>query len=349
MSGGAAPRISLVTYGQLPDGCDLPHVMQLCRALVEQRDPEHEAGLASEALEALRGASLLARGAPALGPNAVLLDEPLVDDLVALARHHARVYFDVLRDVLPRLRVLIGARPGDPATAGDDSEHVLVAGLILDLGVRGATLTRGLLREQPRSVWVWAFVGGTRTQNAFGVTAWPDPERRGVLAQLWHEHTRGQAPLDAQDARTLLDLLSEQDPPAPVGVADSRTRAASRAKLGYCRMIAAQGGTCIVAIPLLTDATAGALVDELRAVAWTLVDRAVVPLLGAAPAVLARHGRHTFGDIHRHAVLRLLLECAADRLIADGLLPAFPARVAPAWGAWLALGECAQRLFPGLV
>jgi hypothetical protein len=346
MSGGGA--ISLVTYGQLPNGCDLSHVMRLCRALAEQRDPEREAGLASETLEALRGASLLARGAPALGPNAVLLDEPLVEDLVALTRHHARIYSGVLRDVLPRLRALSGGPPGDPAAA-DDSAHVLIAGLILDLGVRGATLARGLLKEQPRAAWVWAFVGGTRTENAFGVTAWPDPERRGVLAQLWHEHTRGQAPLDAQDARTLLDLLSEREPPAPVGVGDARARAASRAKLGYCRMIAAQDGTCVVTIPLLTDATAGALVDELRAVACTLVDRAVVPLLGAAPAVLARHGRHTFGDIHRHAVLRLLLECAADRLIADGLLPAFPARVAPPWGAWLALGACAQQLFAGLV
>jgi hypothetical protein len=268
-------------------------------------------------------------------------------------------YLEVIGDAVPRLRRAFA----DCAAAGwcswTEVCHAVVAGMLMDLEV-GRHLPAGVCEEGPgpRVPVVWAFERPL-AENAFGVQSVRDPESGWSIAQLWHAGgARRELRIDPPLLRAVGRIAGSAPPgggapsagsaPAggsapPAGSAPSRDSAPSGGSAGGALPVDAGRGLLwlrhhrLVAgrrlrLPAFAAADWRRLQDALQPAAAALVAEAVGPALAAL-------GGEPFWTPPRrlHAAVRLLLEAAADHVVAAGLLPSFPPAgvEAPGWGRWL--------------
>jgi hypothetical protein len=268
-------------------------------------------------------------------------------------------YLEVIGDAVPRLRRAFA----DCAAAGWCSWaevcHAVVAGMLMDLEV-GRHLPAGVREDGPgpRVPVVWAFERPL-AENAFGVQSVRDPESGWSIAQLWHAGgARRELRIDPPLLREVGRIAGSAPPAGGAPSAGSAPSGGSATPAGSAPSpdSAPSGGSAGGALPV--DAGRGLLwlrhhrlvagrrlrLPAFAAADWRRLEGALLPAAAAlvaeavGPALAALGGEPFWKPPRRlHAAVRLLLEAAADHLIAAGLLPAFPPAggEAPGWGRWL--------------
>ncbi|MGB2716702.1 MAG: hypothetical protein WBC51_21140 [Vicinamibacterales bacterium] len=257
----------------------------------------------------------------------------LVQDLAGIARHAGEVYAEVLGGTLPDLRRWFadatGARMVWPA--GDDVDYLLAAGLIADLGICDAFVRSGLIPIQPAEYWVWAFEGGTRARNTYGVHCWK--ARRGsALYRIWHADTKRRVPFGV--SRNAVDVLADVLEAEERG-ADHlfRSQGPVALELLFSGFLVKQNGRLEPGIPALG---ASAVQAATASVLAELFSRAAAPAMNEAiTAFGADVNAPSEQAILRHGFARLLLEHSMDVLIERGVLPPFPREADSTWAAWM--------------
>jgi hypothetical protein len=268
-------------------------------------------------------------------------------------------YLEVIGDAVPRLRRAYAGCAAAGWCSWAEVCHAVVAGMLMDLEV-GRHLPAGVCEEGPgpRVPVVWAFERPL-AENAFGVQSVRDPESGWSIAQLWHAGgARRELRIDPPLLREV-GRIAGSAPPA--GGASSVGRAPSGGSAPPAGSApfpdsAPSGGSAGGAPPL--DAGRGLLwlrhhrlvagrrlrLPAFAAADWRRLEGALQPAAAAlvaeavGPALAALGGEPFWTPPRRlHAAVRLLLEAAADHVVAAGLLPSFPPAgvEAPGWGRWL--------------
>ena len=330
-------------YGRYPGPFSRAELLLACRAALNSQGV-NSVGLERRVINSFVEHALFEREGSVIrfGEKLTFVEARLTRRLLDIAGEAARVYAQVLADERASLEALMPMlEVSGPSPRWCDVAHLLVAGLVIDLGVRSELLSQGLIAEQPDDFWVWAFEGGTGTRNAFGVQLWEGGE--AVFGQLWHRGLRRSGELKVDDADVeLLRVACESGglraAALPVG---QHTRTV---KLAFYRLLVKRGGTYVLNVPALVGAGGLAVCAEVRRIARALLARAVAPAMSEAEGEYRADGFRQVAGNHRHAFARLLLERAADEVVAAGLLPAFPDSAPHNWGAWLSSGGCSSEL-----
>ena len=224
--------------------------------------------------------------------------------------------------------------------------HLVVAGLVIDIGVRSEMLSRKVLVEQPDEFWVWAFEGGTGTRNSFGVQMYSDEQRRAACGQMWHRRLKRATELkiDGADVALLGEIFEQGGVKAASLSGAQQTQVL---KLAFYRLLAKRDAAYRLNIPVIAGADGRALHTEVGRIAREIIAQAVVPAMAEADEIYLASGLSRAAGNYRHAFARLLLECSIDKVVEDELIPAFPETAAHNWRTWLSLGDCVNELHLG--
>jgi hypothetical protein len=286
--------------------------------------PEETGPLAERAL----AHGLLRREAERLlpGPRMVLIPDRPEGELAALFEPALDRYLGVMSAVVPEIRQAFEECAASRRFPWDEAGHALAAGLLMDLSVGRQLFARHPeLRPQLDPV-IWIFER-PRTRNAFGVQFAKDPESGWALVQLWHRGLQRPALNIRDELAGFLGRLASGDP----GDAD----APGWLHLRYVGLVRRKGRSHELLVPSFTPEEWRRLATRLQAGAGRLVEEAILPALSLLP------GHPFWGDESAtgrpYTAVRLLLDCATDRVVDSGLLPAFPPteKVSPAWGRLL--------------
>lgn len=257
----------------------------------------------------------------------VLIPSDPIDELQEVVAPHFETYLDVVATVVSGLRRTYERCDLRGRWAWPEVVHPLVSGMLMDLFVGWRLHQEGAALAPARAAVVWAFEGES-PRGAFGVQ-WVGSRRGGPwLGQLWHGSLRRELP------RLTSALLGEL-----ARAADS-DRAVRYSKdwlyLRHLGLARAEDGGCVLAVPAFGPRDSERLREPLEEGAACLVKETVKPALAAAEGLQWWAPR--LGDPRiRHAVLRRILEGAAERVLDAGLVPPFPdvSSCAPGWGRWL--------------
>jgi hypothetical protein len=289
-------------------------------------------------LAAAEACGLLVRAGGQLLPGSRLVVIPAAEEarFRSLARPALCRYLEVAADALPALaRAFAGSAAAD-RFAWSEVSHAIVAGMLMDLGV-GRSLPAGVREDGrgPRAPVVWAFERPLAA-NAFGVQSVRDEGSGWSIAQLWH------ARCPRPDLRIDPPLVRELGRVAAAAAAGPGASAAGGGTPGAPFPGAGRGLLWLrhhhlmegrrLRFPAFPAADWSRLDADWQPLGAGLAAEAVAPALAAAAA-----DPFWSQPRHRHAAVRLLLEAAADHVIAAGLLPPFPPAesAGPAWGRWL--------------
>jgi hypothetical protein len=309
-------------------------VNQACRDMFQQLMSQSHKDSTAKFLEKLDAES---RSRIAVVPAAVMAQ--MTQTALGAACHYSRIISAEIEDIRRLVRCF---RHSGKRLEWTDVAHILVAGLLVDLGVREQLLRSGTIREQPEDFWIWGFEGGTGAHNAFGVRLQESEGNGAVLHELWH--CKSQRPhrlkIDTCDIRLLKSMSEGRFGDASVSSED-RQRAL---KLTFYRLSKKQNGTYIANLPVLAETDAEVVRWETSRIARLLTSQAVLPAMEQADKVYASEFFASPPDIFRHAFARLLMEHAMDRLVDEKALPAFPLQPDNAWGWWLSWTTHEQRV-----
>jgi hypothetical protein len=338
-------RTDFLFYGQDQDQFSRAELLNACHAALHAESLE-TASLSGSVVDALVARSLFERHGDGLrfGTNLAFINAALTEQLLDVARSAAQTYEQILADELVRLKALAQlAKVKGAPLEWVDIAHLIVAGLVIDLAIRGELLAQAVIIEQPDQYWVWAFECGTGGQNAFGVQLWSDETGGVVFGQLWQRslRRRHQLKIDDQDV-ALLGEISERGSLKARSMSSAQHQRAL--KLTFYRLLAVEHAEYVLNIPVLGGAQGRALCSEIKRITRPIFSQAVVPAIAEARELYLASGLPHGAGNYLHAFARLLLECSIDRVLEVALIPAFPELAENNWGAWLSLGECIDDL-----
>lgn len=332
-------------YGQNQDQFSRSELLNACHAALHAERLE-TAYLSGSVVEALVARSLFERHGDGLrfGRNLAFINAALTKQLLIVAGTAAQTYERILADQLESLRALapLVTVKGVPLE-WKEIAHLIVAGLIIDLAIRGELLAQNMITEQPDEYWVWAFECGTGTQNAFGVQLWTNESVDAVFGQLWQKRLRRriQLKIDSQDVALLKEVCERGSLKA---ASLSHAQHQRVLKLRFYRLLHVVHAEYVINIPVLYGTKGRFICSEVKRIARTIFSEAVVPAMSEAQELFLESGLPQGAGNYRHAFARLLLECSIDRTLEAELIPAFPEMAENNWGAWLSLGECIDDL-----
>jgi len=316
--------VQFIMYGSPPSG--LPPSRELLLRSLESKLQESKSAVVDSEASAHRSQET------DLVSRLVLLRREVLVHLIGIARQATATYCQIIGDELETLKDSASCF----AAAGNtpqwhDLAHLVVAGLVIDLGILRELLGSGELIEQPDDYWIWAFEGGTGARNAFGVRMWVEDRDGATVAQLWHQGTTRphDLKLDPADVMLLRELLEgERDP----GFLDSKLQQRAL-RLQFYGLVTKNLNRYVITIPALSGSGAAVAKDRVTLIARQIFLQAVRPAMRLADEIYGRYGvaRH---DAFRHAFARLLLEHAADAAIERKLIPDFPTEADARWATW---------------
>lgn len=267
------------------------------------------------------------------------IDATLGADLVTLARKAARGYSAVISQELKALQNLAQEfHYHGHAAAWQDMAHIVVAGLLVDVGVRDELLRNGLIRKQPQDFWIWAFEHGTCAKNAFGLKVWRGENHGASLTELWYCFSR--RPLQLKITAADISLLQSISAGRSTGAASlsGAEERQSALKLQFYKFLQHDGGTYRVNFPVLHAGSEAKVKAEIARVAQRILAESVQQAMEDAVQVYSRDTQTDVPDLFRHAFARLLLEHAMDEVLEARLLAEFPRKADYPWGCWFTSG-----------
>ena len=329
-------RQRLIIYGQPPDACSLDDVTQACFNVLAGTVPSPTAPIT----ELTRSGILREQaGRLGFGDGVIEVSPALVTDLRRIAVHAAADYADILAARMAEMPGgaldLIRDRP--------DGRHILVGGIILDLGIRSCLLQDGIFRAQPDACWVWIYPAGTDGGEIYGVRSWRSGDDGTSLSQLWHDSLVRSRPLllSRQDMDVLARAADEGGLPKS-GLPPALLR--SVIKLLFLELLALEGDIYRPTSPVFDPRRDNSVVSWGLAAARAIHEGAVLPALEQAERAFERAGITAIREIHRHGFLRLLLEQGMGDVIRRGLVPPFPASASSVWGSWMLRNDLVSLL-----
>ena len=336
-------QTNFLFYGLHQEQFSHAELLNACRAALHDERLE-TASLSGGVVEALVASSLFERNGDGLrfGKNLAFINAALTRQLLVSAGNAARTYEQVLADEQANLRTLAASfTVREAPLSWNDVAHLIVAGLIIDLGIRDELLAQGVIVEQPDEYWVWAFECGTGTQNAFGVQLWTNESAHAVFGQLWHKKLRRRVQLkvDSEDVALLKEISERGSLKASELSQAQHLRAV---KLSFYRLLNVERAEYFLNIPVLTRTSGKFICAEVKRIARRIFSHAVVPAMAEAQEIFLESGLPD--GVFQHAFARLLLECSIDRTLNAKLIPPFPEMAENNWAAWLSLGECVDEL-----
>jgi hypothetical protein len=320
------PAISLVVYGEVPFPSE--ELTRVCRPVVSC--------IRSNGKQNRVCVETVATDLANVGPvkfEFAFVPYSVVGSFIRIIKPHLEPYEAVVKSCLSSMRALRSPLT-EARIARDEQAHILVAGLLADLGVGTELLHRGVL-EKPAMPWVWAFQGGTCAHNSFGIRIWKSPRAEAELAQLWHRDTKRNPGLQVDDVDiSLLKDCAEADRVCSKNMSDTSLK--RLIKMHYFQLVRKSGAYFNTNIPVVQRTNDDRFLECIRSTASELVDCVMLPASEVAMSPL--RGELPFGKHFKmlnHAFFRLFLEHIADRLIETGLLPSFPAAAKGNWATWL--------------
>jgi hypothetical protein len=214
----------------------------------------------------------------------------------------------------------------DRTQAWSEVVHTVLAGLCLDLGLRGAVLQARILEHLPAEYYVVAFVGGTGAENAYGVKMWRNKGEEMGVGHLWHRHVPRASTFNPEDVQALHAIVTQSEN------AGADLSQASLLRLQFFGLIA-RDALC-PAVPVVRYESGDALMEAVETVSHHCVNRFLAPVLTRMEHLWPNAGPEQ-RMMFRQAALRLVLEHSADRAVAIGLMPPFPNPAPKGWGSWI--------------
>lgn len=267
------------------------------------------------------------------------IDATVGGDLIKLARKAARAYSAVISQELGALQNLAQEfhHRGRKAT-WQDMAHIVVAGLLVDVGIRDELLRNGLIRQQPQDFWIWAFEHGTCAKSAFGLKVWRGENNGASLSELWYCFS--QRPMQLKITAADISLLQVISTGGSTGAAllSGVEERQSALKLQFYKFLQHDGGTYSVNFPVLHAANEGRVKLEIARIAQRILSESVRQAMEGAVQVYYRETQTEVPDLFRHAFARLLLEHAMDEVLDARLLAEFPRKADYPWGCWFTSG-----------
>lgn len=204
-------------------------------------------------------------------------------------------------------------------------EHVLVAGMLLDLSVGSRLFLDGQVERGYDETLVWAFEE-TPGANPFGVQWVAAEDEAAGLAQLWHSAVeRPELKVSVSAVRTLVGLGEAGKAPEPKDLLLLRY-------LGFAA--GGEAGDRPAVAGFSAQEMGELLLPKLWSAARQLVGEAVLPALDAGGAGGWWRDQPA-ASATGHALVRAALELGADAALAAGAMAAFPCGRPPAaWGRW---------------
>lgn len=336
-------QTNFLFYGLHQEQFSHAELLNACRAALHEERLE-SASLSGSVVDALVASSLFERNGDGLrfGKNLAFINAALTKQLLVIAQNAARTYEQILADELANLQTLATSfTVRETPAKWNEVAHLIVAGLIIDLGIRDELLAHNVIAEQPDEYWVWAFECGTGTENAFGVQLWTNETAHAVFGQLWHKKLRRRVELkiDGEDV-ALIREISERGSLKATELSQAQHLRA--VKLSFYRLLSVERAEYFLNIPVLTDTSGKFICAEVKRISRTIFSHAVVPAMAKAQEIFLK-SRLPDG-VFQHAFARLLLECSIDRTVKAKLIPPFPEMAENNWAAWLTLGECVNEL-----
>lgn len=343
MEPGQFKQTNFLFYGLHQEQFSHAELLSACQAALHAERLE-TAPLSDSVVKALVASSLFEVHGDGLrfGRNLAFINAGLTKQLLIVAETAAQTYTRILANELKSLRALASlfSVKGVPME-WKDVAHLIVAGLIIDLGIRDELLAQGVIAEQPDEYWVWAFECGTGTQNAFGVQLWTNETAEAVFGQLWHKklHRRVQLKIDSEDVALLSDVY-ERGSIKATNLSHAQHQQAL--KLSFYRLLSVEHADYVLNIPVLSGTNGGFICAEAKRIARAIFSEAVVPAMSEAQQIFLETGLPQ--GVFSHAFARLLLECSIDKTVAAELISAFPQTAENNWASWLSLGQCIDEL-----
>lgn len=348
MTSNLSKKIDFLIYGQDKVKFSYKELSNACGISLSSM-PIEDGQLSDEVIDILVAQSLFERSGRSLafGRKLTFINQVTTAQLLEIADNVSSTYARIIEDELVKLKSFTSLiETSDYQPDWTDVALLIVAGLIIDIGVRREMLSAGVIIEQPDDFWVWAFEGGTGTRNPFGVRMWNAENGSGVFACLWQKSLRrvSDIKIDATDV-TLMQYLFDR---GGGGAGELMNTQHERAvKLAYYGLLAKRGKYYVVNVPVLAGSAGKAVCSEIIRISASILTQAVVPAMSEAEKVFRAAGLTRLTDNYRHAFARLLLECSIDQVVKRGLVPEFPALARNNWGAWLTLGDCVGDLRMG--
>ena len=261
-------------------------------------------------------------GGYSAGPRLMLVPRAAELELRNRIEPAIDVYLGIVSKTVPALRAAYEA--GEAARSFDWSQvcHTIVAGMLIDLSVGVNLKLAADVRGTIGDAVIWAFEN-ISAENGFGVQWNVGSHPSRAAAQLWHRTVTRQ-PLRLEKAMS--DAL--------VQLARGEAEVSSSREwlfLKFTKLV--REGKVVPPVFGPDDTTR--LLEPLMSAGVELVEKAVTPAFEMA----ARDpwwGRLNEDASYRHAVVRLVLEYATDRVVSAGLLPPFPTgEVDVTWGRWV--------------
>lgn len=260
-------------------------------------------------------------------------------DLIKLAKRATRNYVTVISEELQSLK--------DIAAEFDDSccrpiwqnmAHIVVAGLLIDVGIRDELLRKGLIRRQPSDFWIWAFENGTCARSAFGLKVWRSDKNTSALHELWSHFSQRPVSLKitASDI-SVLQSISLGNVIGATAVFNEEERQ-SILKLLFYKFLRQEEDHYKTNLPVLHASNEQAVKAEIARVAQRIVSGSVQEAMAGAVQIYQSETETDVPDLFRHAFARLLLEHAMDAVLDAHLLAEFPRKAEYPWGCWLTSG-----------
>src|ERR1700752_322928 len=343
MEPGQFNQTNFLFYGLHQEQFSHAELLNACHAALHAERLE-TAAVSVSVVEALVASSLFEFHGNGLrfGRNLAFINAALTKQLLVVAGTAAQMYERILRDELRSIRNLASSfTVKNLPMEWNETAHLIVAGLIIDLGIRDELLAQALIVEQPDEYWVWAFECGTGTQNAFGVQLWTNENAQAVFGQLWHKklHHRVELKIDGQDVGLLKEIYDRGGIKAGSLSHAEHQRAL---KLSFYRLLSVDHAQYVLNVPVLSGANGKLICSEVKRIARTIFSEAVVPAMSEAQEIFLESGFPQ--GVFSHAFARLLLECSIDKTLEAELIPPFPETAENNWAAWLSLGDCIDDL-----
>lgn len=322
--------MQVVTYG-----LDSPIARNIARLLVSASEPSSLSAAAGQSFEtAIQSIDSRWR------KQIAFINRSLGAHLIQLARRTAQIYPSILLQESDSLKRLTSDfRCGGEPAAWEDVAPILIAGLVLDIGVRNVLLTAGFIKEQPQDFWIWVFEAGTCARNALGLRIWGGPPPEASLNELWHHLTQRPYPLQisVEDVRLLSSIAARGKECNCSSWEASRRRSAL--KLAFYKLLKKNRDCYILNVPALDSHAQEKVYREATRVARRVVSEGVGASIEIAEALCRSEFYIESTDIFKHAFARLLLEHAVDCILECHLLEPFPTAADYPWGCWLNLGS----------
>lgn len=266
------------------------------------------------------------------GPQLLVVPRAAEEEAFAAAAPHVDRYLELVEQAVPVLRRAFEATTTARRWSWDEVAATVVAAMLLDLAVGREFGILGAVHRAKGDSVLWAFEGLSSDQGV-GVVWIESPAGEWGAGQLWHPAVR-RSPMRLAPA--MVDVLGRAalgEPPAP---------GAEVLYLRHRGLLRTAAGALEVAWPAFLPADAAALSAPLAEAAGRIFGQAVRPALDAvAERPWWRDGRQD--ESHRHAVLRLLLNYACQRVFGT-VLPVPRAEMPESWGRWLWLGSAGDAL-----